>query len=70
MLTSGAVPLHDNTCTNTAVGTQALLEHFNWELFDHSPYNHELTRSEKKWLGSLTLKNNHYVAKFTGGRLL
>jgi hypothetical protein len=29
--------LHDNAHLNTAAHTQALLEHFNWELFDHRP---------------------------------
>jgi hypothetical protein len=35
MLTSGVVLLHDNERQHTAAGTRALLEHFNWELFDH-----------------------------------
>jgi hypothetical protein len=38
MLTSGLVLLHDNAYPHTAVRTTALLEHFNWELFDpHTP---------------------------------
>jgi hypothetical protein len=39
MLTYGVVLLHDNACPDTAACTQALLEHFNWELFDHPPYS-------------------------------
>jgi hypothetical protein len=35
MLTSGVVFLHDNARLHTAAHTQALLEHFNWELFGH-----------------------------------
>lgn len=35
MLTDGVVLLHDNGCPHTAARTQALLEHLNWELFDH-----------------------------------
>jgi hypothetical protein len=35
MLTSGLVLLHDNAHPHTAARTQALLEHFNWEWFDH-----------------------------------
>jgi hypothetical protein len=31
--------LHDNVRLHTAVCTRALLEHFNWELFDHPPYS-------------------------------
>jgi hypothetical protein len=36
LLTSGVVLLHDNASRYAAASTQALLEHFNWELFDHS----------------------------------
>jgi hypothetical protein len=35
MLTHGVVLLHDNARPNTAAHTRALVEHFNWELFDH-----------------------------------
>jgi hypothetical protein len=34
MLTSGVV-FRDNALLHTATRTLALLEHFNWELFDH-----------------------------------
>jgi hypothetical protein len=30
------VLLHDNVRLNTAARNQALLTHFNWELFDYS----------------------------------
>jgi hypothetical protein len=39
MLTYGIVLLRDNAHPLTAVRTPALLEHFNWELFDHPPYS-------------------------------
>jgi hypothetical protein len=39
------VLLHDNACLHTAALTQALLEHFNWELFDHPPYSRDLPSS-------------------------
>jgi hypothetical protein len=44
MLISGVVLLDDNArpLTNIAARTRALLEHFNWELFDHSPYSPDL----------------------------
>jgi hypothetical protein len=44
MLTSSVVLLHDNARphTSTAAGTRALLEHFNWELFDHLSYSRDL----------------------------
>jgi hypothetical protein len=36
MLTSSVVLLHDNVCLHksTAARTPALLQHFNWQLFD------------------------------------
>jgi hypothetical protein len=37
MLTYGVVVLHDNARPHTAAPTLSLLEHFNWELFDHPP---------------------------------
>jgi transposase len=46
MLTSGVVLLHENARPHTAARTRALLEHFNWELFDHPPYRPELTPSD------------------------
>jgi transposase len=46
MLTSGVALLHDNACQHTAACTQALLEHFNWELFDHPPYSPDLAPSD------------------------
>jgi transposase len=67
MLTSGLVLFHDNACPHmsTTVHTQALLEHFNWELFDHPPYSPDLAPSDyhlftylKNWLGSQCFNNN------------
>jgi histone-lysine N-methyltransferase SETMAR len=46
MLTSGVVLLQDNARPHTAARTQALLEHFNWELFDHPPYSPDLASSD------------------------
>jgi hypothetical protein len=48
MLTSSAVFLHDNARphVSTAARTQALLEHFNWELFDHPSYNPVVTPND------------------------
>jgi hypothetical protein len=37
MMTSGVVFFHDNARPHTAARTRALLEFFNWELFDHPP---------------------------------
>jgi hypothetical protein len=46
MLTSGVVLLHNNALSHSAARTRALLEHFNWELFDHPPYNTDLAPSD------------------------
>jgi transposase len=39
MLIFSVVLLLDNAFPHTAALTWALLEHFNWELFDQPPYN-------------------------------
>jgi histone-lysine N-methyltransferase SETMAR len=58
-LTSDIVLLHDNACLHTAVHTQALLKHFNCELFDYLSYSPDLTPTDyhlltylKNWLPS------------------
>jgi hypothetical protein len=70
MLTYGIVFLHDNVSlhTHTAACTLALLEHFNWELFDYPPYNLVLTPSSyhfftylKNWMGSQCFNNNELM---------
>jgi transposase len=65
MLTYGVVVLHDNARPHTAARTQALLEQFSWELFDHPPYSPDLIPSDyhlfsylKNWLGSQQFCNN------------
>jgi transposase len=65
MLTYGIVLLHDNACPHTAARTRALLEHFNWELFDHPSYSPDLALIDyhlstyvKNWLGSQHFNNN------------
>jgi histone-lysine N-methyltransferase SETMAR len=59
ILTSGVVLLHNNTRPHTAACTQALLQQFRWDLFDHQPYGLDLTPSDfhlftrmKVWLGT------------------
>jgi histone-lysine N-methyltransferase SETMAR len=42
MLTTGVVLLHDNARPHTAACTQALLQKFRWDLFDHPLYNPSL----------------------------
>jgi histone-lysine N-methyltransferase SETMAR len=63
MLTSGVVLRHDNMRPHTPA--RALLEYFNWELFDHHPYSFDLSPSDyhlfiylKNWLGSQLFNNN------------
>jgi transposase len=65
MLTSGVVILHDNAPLHTAARTGILLEHFNWELFDHPPYSPHLVENDydlfthlKNWLRSQRFSNN------------
>jgi hypothetical protein len=41
MLTYGVL-LHDNARQHAAARTQTLLEHSDWELFDHPPYSTDL----------------------------
>jgi hypothetical protein len=38
MLTYGVVLLHDNARPHKVARTQARLEYFNWETFDHPPH--------------------------------
>jgi hypothetical protein len=64
MLTYGVVLLHDNVRPHTAAHTRALLEHFNWELFDHPPYRPDLTSYLKNWFTSRCFNN---IDKFTEG---
>jgi hypothetical protein len=52
MLTYGVVLLHDNARPHTAASTRALLEHSNWELFDHpdlAPSDYYLFTYLKNW---------------------
>jgi transposase len=49
---------------STAVRTRSLLEHFNWELFDHPPYSPDFAPSDyhlfthlKYWLRSQCFNN-------------
>jgi hypothetical protein len=35
MLTKGVVLLHDNARPHTAARAKALLQQFNWEIFEH-----------------------------------
>jgi hypothetical protein len=57
MLTFGVVLLHDSAHPTTAARARALVEHFNWELFDHPFYSSDLALGKyylftnlKNWL--------------------
>jgi transposase len=59
------VIFHDNARPHTAACTRALLEHCNWELFDHPPYSPDLTKSDynlfiylKNWFQSQRFSNS------------
>jgi hypothetical protein len=63
---NGVVLLHDNAHLHTAASIRVLLDHFNWELFDHRPYTPDLTPSDyhlfiylKNWLGSQNFSNSN-----------
>jgi transposase len=65
MLTYSVVFFHDNALPHTAAHTQAMLDHCNWELFDHPHYSPDLPPSEyhlltklKNRLRSQNFKNN------------
>jgi hypothetical protein len=55
------VLLHENTHLHTAAHTQALLEHFNLELFDHPPYSLDLALIDyhSEELVVITVLNNN-----------
>jgi hypothetical protein len=53
MLTSSVVLFHCNVCLHTPARTEALLEHFSWELFDHPSYGPDLTPMTTTCLPSL-----------------
>jgi histone-lysine N-methyltransferase SETMAR len=46
MLRSGVLLLHENALPHTTARTRALLDHFNWELFDHPSYTPDLAPSD------------------------
>jgi histone-lysine N-methyltransferase SETMAR len=65
MLTSGIVLIHDHARPHTDARARALLEHFNWELFDHpsystnlAPSNYHLFTYPKNWVRSQRFTNN------------
>jgi transposase len=64
------VLIYDNAGLHTAARTRALLEHFNWVLFDHSPYSPVLSPSDyrmftypENWLRSQHFNNNDELIK-------
>jgi hypothetical protein len=71
MLISGAVHARPHTATRSL----ALLEHFNWELFDHTAYSPDLASSDclKNCLGSQRCDNNdgrcQNMAELTTGKV-
>ena len=80
MLTKGAILLHDNAQPYTMACTNALIKHFNWEIFDHPPYSPNLAPSDyhlftkmKAWLSTqrfhtnkeLMVGVNNWLHKFT-----
>ncbi|XP_035231573.1 histone-lysine N-methyltransferase SETMAR-like [Stegodyphus dumicola] len=65
MLTSGIVLIHDNARPHSARVTQRLLQQFQWDIFEHPPYNPDLAPSDfhlfhelKQWLGGKRFQND------------
>jgi hypothetical protein len=54
---NAVVLLHNNARSYTAARTRALLEHFCWELFEHSPYSTFIAPSEYHLFTHIYLKN-------------
>jgi transposase len=68
IMTSDVVLHHDNARPHTAARLWALLERFNWELFDHPPYSPDLAPSDyhqftylKNWLRSQRFWNDEMM---------
>jgi histone-lysine N-methyltransferase SETMAR len=62
MLTKGFIFLHDNARPHTAAGTNALIQLFNWEIFDHPPYSPVLAPSDYHLFTKMTfwLATQHF----------
>jgi len=65
MLTKGVVLLHDKARPHIAAGTNALMNLFNWEIFDHPPYipdlppsGYHLFTKMKVWLATQRFHTN------------
>jgi transposase len=64
MLTKGVVLLHDNALPHTVARTKAVLQQFNWEIFEHPPYSPDLAPSDYHlftkmvWLANQCFKTN------------
>jgi hypothetical protein len=76
ILTSCVVLLHDNARPHTAAHTRALLENFNWELFDHPPWSPDPAPSDyclftylKNWLRPQRFSNNEELVEGVKKRL-
>jgi hypothetical protein len=68
MLTSSVVLLHDSAHSHTDAPNPALLEHYNWELFDHPPNSPDLPSSDhhlstylRNWLESRCFNNDELM---------
>jgi histone-lysine N-methyltransferase SETMAR len=76
MMMAGVVLLHDNAHPHIAACTQALLQQFCWDLFDHPPYSPDLAPSDfhlftwmKVWLGTQRFNMNEELMNGVKGWL-
>jgi histone-lysine N-methyltransferase SETMAR len=68
LLSSGVMLLHDNAVPHAAARTQAMLQEFGWEVFEHPAYSPDLAPSDfhllqklKEFLGGRRFKSDEEV---------
>jgi histone-lysine N-methyltransferase SETMAR len=73
LLSSGVMPLHDNARPHAAARTQAMLQEFGWEVFEHPAYSPDLAASDlhlfpklKDFLGGRRFKSDEEVPSRSG----
>lgn len=64
-MNSGVIIIHHNAQPHSADATQRMFQQFQWYIFDHPAYSHDLAPSDfnlfpelKKWLGRQCWETN------------
>jgi hypothetical protein len=68
MLTYGIAVIHDDARLHAVPRTRTLLNNFNWELFDYTPYRSDLAPSDYHLL--ICLKNRLGFRSFNNNELM